>query len=326
MTNEPASTERAYHDQRRYARVSRPRVGEWLLLLLGLSLATLALEGAARVARSAEPEKGGYSPVRGHRSREPMNATGYRDVEHVRQKAAGVHRAIFVGDSFTYGVGVLFDDTYPKRTERALSTERSEEWESIVLAVPGIGAEEEAAIVENEALGYAPDVVILGFVLNDAEDANAAERRRAADWTNAEAEKRNPPLWRRSVLLSLVADRHHATRENRQRIENHLALHREGAPGFLGARKALDRIAMACRGRGVPSWSCCSRFLQTLWMITTLSPPSTKRWERPWATPRAQPSWTSFPTIAGWTGASSWSKGRAMSTPTNSPTGSRRRR
>ena len=222
------------------------------MLLLGLSLATLALEGAARVARSAEPEKGGYSPVRGHRSREPMNATGYRDVEHVRQKAAGVHRAIFVGDSFTYGVGVLFDDTYPKRTERALSTERSEEWESIVLAVPGIGAEEEAAIVENEALGYAPDVVILGFVLNDAEDANSAERRRAADWTNAEAEKRNPPLWRRSVLLSLVADRLHATRENRQRIENHLALYREGAPGFLGARKALDRIAMACRGRGVP--------------------------------------------------------------------------
>ena len=248
MIDQPDSTERAYHARRPF----RPGLGVAVLLLLGCGLAAFALEAGARVARVALPEKGGYSPVRGHRSREPMNTAGYRDVEHNRQKAPGVHRAVFVGDSFTYGVGVLFDDTYPKRTERALSSERSEKWESVVLAVPGIDAEEEATIVENEALAYEPDVLIVGFVLNDAEDPNSAERRRAADWTKADADKRNPPFWRHSAFLSFVADRLHATRENRKRIENYLALYQEKAPGFLGARRALNRMAKACRDHGVP--------------------------------------------------------------------------
>ena len=108
--------------------------GEVLLLLFGLGLAAATIEGVARVAERVQPEKGGYSPVRGHRSREPLNTAGYRDVEHQKEKPPGVHRLVFVGDSFTYGAGVLFDDTYPKRTERALSMARFEKWESVVLA------------------------------------------------------------------------------------------------------------------------------------------------------------------------------------------------
>jgi hypothetical protein len=181
-----------------------------------------------------------------------MNEAGYRDIEHGKEKPPGIHRAVFVGDSFTYGAGVLLDDTYPKRTERALSFDRSERWESIVMAVPGLDTAEETKIVEDEVFAYAPDVVVLGYVLNDAEDPDAAERRRAADWSEREEGKKHAPLWRRSALLSLVSDRLHATQQNRERIENHMALYREGAVGFRAVSKSLERMVTLCREKGVP--------------------------------------------------------------------------
>jgi len=230
----------------------RQRGPEMGLLIFGMLLGLLVLEAGARFERHSQSAKGGYSPVRGHRSREPMNAAGYRDVEHPREKPPGVRRAVFVGDSFTYGVGILLDDTYAKRVERGLAAARSEPWESVVLAVPGIDTEQEEVILENEGLAYSPDLVVLGYVLNDAEDPGAAEQRRAAEWTEAEAEKHNPPFWRRSALFSLIADRLHATAENRNRIRNHLDLYREGQPGFVAVKKSIDAMAARCRERGVP--------------------------------------------------------------------------
>ena len=252
MTKEtPFTPERIYDDGRK--RFSGGgRLGKALLVLMGLVFGFIILEAAASVAERAQAHKAGYSPVRGHRSREPLNAAGYRDLDHAKKKPPGVHRLVVVGDSFTYGAGVLLDDTYGKRLERALSTSRSEPWESIILATPGIGTEEEEQIVQNEALAYSPDVLVLGYVLNDAEGHDDAERRRALDWSQAEEEKRRPPLWRRSALFRLVADRLHATRENRLRVENHLALYRDGAPGFTAARQAIGRVAARCRDERVP--------------------------------------------------------------------------
>lgn len=221
------------------------------LLMIGVCLGTLILEATATLIQRTRPPKDGYSPVRGRWSREPRNTLGYRDTEHQRARPGGVRRIVFIGDSFTHGVGIQFDDTYGKRVERALALRHGGVWESIVLAVPGIGAEQEAAIVETEALGFEPDILVLGYVLNDAEEADAAERRRAVAWVQAEEAKRSPPPWRRSALLSLIADRLEAARQNRLRIENHLALYREDAPGFKKARDAIGRIAQRCRERGV---------------------------------------------------------------------------
>lgn len=244
--------EQEYRARKRDGVRQRVRFGEGALLVFGVFLAVATLEGGARLAQRSQPSKGGYSPVRGHRSREPMNTAGYRDVEHTKEKPPGVRRAVFIGDSFTYGVGVLLDDTYPKRTERGLAASRSETWESVVLAVPGIDTEQEQVILENEGFGYSPDLVVLGYVLNDAEDPGAAEERRAREWAVAGSEKQSHPFWRRSALLSLVADRLHATRENRKRIENHLNLYREGQPGFVAVKKSIDAMAARCREKGVP--------------------------------------------------------------------------
>ena len=41
--------------------------------------------------------------------------------------------------------------------------------------------------LESEGFGYGPDVVVLGYVLNDSEDEDAAEARRAVDWAGGAA-------------------------------------------------------------------------------------------------------------------------------------------
>ena len=231
---------------------ARFRRGEFFLLLSGLIVGFAILETASRAVLRATPAKGGYAPVRGHRSREPMNAAGYRDIEHVARKEAAVRRVVFLGDSFTYGVGVLFDDTYPKRVERALSSERGEAWESIVLATPGFDTEQEAGIAAHEAFAFSPDLLVLGYVLNDAEDQDSAEQRRAEAWTRREEERRHPSLWRRSAFLSLVGDRIHATIENRARIENQRALYREDQRGLIAVRRSVREIADLAKQHGIP--------------------------------------------------------------------------
>ena len=52
--------------------------------------------------------------------------------------------------------------------------------------------------------------------------------------------------------MRLIADRLTATRENRARIENHLALYREGAPGFQGVKRSIERLARTCREKRIP--------------------------------------------------------------------------
>jgi lysophospholipase L1-like esterase len=233
---------------------TRARWGEVALLTLGL-LAALALgEGLVRL-RGASPEAGGYAPVRTDRQdRGPLNRRGYRDLERTLAKPRGVHRVLCLGDSFTWGVGVLFDDAWPQRLERTLSRRRGERWEAVNLAEPGLNAVQEVQKLDGEGFAYEPDVVVIGYVLNDAEDENAAEARRAEDWV--EERQRGPSAlesWLdHSALFRLVRTRLRATRENRERIRNYLSMYADDSPGWIAAQQALRTAGGLCRARGVP--------------------------------------------------------------------------
>jgi hypothetical protein len=89
-------------------------------------------------------------------------------------------------------------------------------------------------------------------VLNDSEDENAAEARRALDWLE---ERRHPPapsLLDRSALFRLVRGRVWATVENRRRIEDFRSMYAEDYAGWAAARRALVAMGGMCRERGVP--------------------------------------------------------------------------
>ena len=232
---------------------SGSRRAEIALLLGAVVVALLVAEGATRLLGG--DGSSGYAPLRtGRRDRQPINALGYRDLERVQPKPAGVRRLVCLGDSFTWGVGVLFDDAWPQRVERTLSRTRGERWEAVNLAEPGMNAVEQVSRLDSEGFGYGPDVVVLGWVLNDSEDDDAAEARRARDWAEQEGREPGPfeALWSRSALVRLVRARVHATLENRRRISGYRSMYADDYAGWKKAHQALVTMGGLCRARGVP--------------------------------------------------------------------------
>ena len=230
---------------------ARPRRAE-LLLLLGSALVFLLLaEGAVRLLGAGQPPPTGYAPINtNRRAMRPQNSRGYRDRERATLKPAGIHRVVSLGDSFAWGASVEFEDAYPQRLERGLTRRRGEPWEVLSLALPGMNTVDQAAQLADEGLGYAPDVVLLGFVLNDSEDAQAAETRRAEDWLRER--QAQPGLFDRSALYRLVRGRVGATLENRRRIAGYRSMYAADAPGWIASRDALGRMGAACKASGVP--------------------------------------------------------------------------
>ena len=228
------------------------RGGEIVLLAVSLLVALLVAEGAVRLlVRGGEAT--GYAPVRtDRRDRRPVNSKGYRDLERAVPKPEGLRRAVCLGDSFTWGVNVLFDDAWPQRVERALARERGERWEVVNLAEPGLNSVQEASRLASEGFAYGPDVVVLGYVLNDSEDDTAAEARRAADWVEERREAASPSLLDRSALVRLVRTRVRATIENRRRVEGFRSMYADDYPGWVAGRRAIKAIGGMCRERGVP--------------------------------------------------------------------------
>ncbi len=230
------------------------RRAELALLAFAVVLSLAVAEAAVRLLAPAR-EGGGYAPVRTDtRERRPLNTRGYRDLERSLTKPEGVKRAVCLGDSFTWGVGVLFDDTWPQRLERLLARERGERWEAVNLGEPGLNTVQEASKLAAEGLAYQPDVVVLAYVLNDSEDENAAEARRAAEWVEErEQSQRAPPsLLDRSALVRLVKGRLRATIENRRRVAGFRSMYAEDYPGWKAGRAALLATGGLCREAGVP--------------------------------------------------------------------------
>lgn len=227
------------------------RRAELLLLLGSVAFFLIVAEAAVRLLKADKPPPTGYAPVNTNRRfRRPTNSRGYRDLERTIAKPPGVRRVVSLGDSFAWGASVEFEDAYPQRLERGLRRRRREPWQVVNLPLPGMNTVDEAAQLESEGLAYGPDVVLVGFVLNDSEDANAAEARRAAEW--AEPKERPRGVLDHSALFRLVSTRVWATVENRRRISGYKSMYADDAPGWIAARAALRRMGGLCRQRGVP--------------------------------------------------------------------------
>jgi hypothetical protein len=230
------------------------RRAEVVLLLCSVGLFLLVAEAAVRLLGAEKPPPTGYAPVNtNRRAMRPRNANGYRDLERAVQRPPGARRAISLGDSFAWGASVEFDDAYPQRLERGLTRRRGEPWEVVNLALPGMNSVDHAAQLAQEGMAYGPDVVLLGFVLNDSEDAVAAETRRKSDWEDAPvAGGPRPGALDRSALFHLVHTRLWATAENRRRVSGYRSMYADDAPGWIAARQALKSMGALCRTRGVP--------------------------------------------------------------------------
>ena len=93
-----------------------------------------------------------------------INAVGFRENDYPVERRPGVKRIVVLGDSYTFGVGVDFEETFHKRLERSLKNT-----EVLNFGVPGYNTTNELATLREVAARYKPDLVIVGYVLNDAE-------------------------------------------------------------------------------------------------------------------------------------------------------------
>ena len=97
-----------------------------------------------------------------------INSRGLRDYEYKVKKDTGVFRIIGLGDSIAFGSGVKLDEIYLKRLEERLNKFDSvNKFEVLNFGVGGYNTEQELAILRERALKYQPDLVILGYSLND---------------------------------------------------------------------------------------------------------------------------------------------------------------
>jgi lysophospholipase L1-like esterase len=94
-----------------------------------------------------------------------INAYGLRDRE-VEPPAPGTFRILMLGDSVTFGHGVAIDDAFVRKLEARLQG-RDRRIEVLNAGIPGWSTLQQRIFYEKHSAGMAPDLVLVGFVLND---------------------------------------------------------------------------------------------------------------------------------------------------------------
>ncbi len=97
-----------------------------------------------------------------------INADGFRGTLRTREKPPGTVRLLGLGDSVMFGWGVDNGLDYLSVLERRLrEREPGTNWEVVNTAAPGYNTVMEVETLKRRGLGYAPDIVILGYCVND---------------------------------------------------------------------------------------------------------------------------------------------------------------
>jgi lysophospholipase L1-like esterase len=178
-----------------------------------------------------------------------INSDGFRgdefDVESHRK------RILFIGDSYTFGWGVDQEETLTRAVERALARPpfrlEADAWN---LGVPGYNTEQEFHLLNQVLDLYSPDMVVLGFVMNDAQPQyNVHERpsvryRYVRSWLLAFLkEQMNLYLYEGEPVLHTGIN---------TSDKDFLAAVRENQPKWAAARQAFMDMAALSRGRDIP--------------------------------------------------------------------------
>lgn len=94
-----------------------------------------------------------------------INGDGYRGYQGQPGKFDGL-RIITIGDSITFGNKLPNSDTYASQLSQQLKQE-SQNYEVLNFGVGGYDVLQNVSLLEHKGLKYAPNLVVLGFCLND---------------------------------------------------------------------------------------------------------------------------------------------------------------
>ena len=140
----------------------------FFVALGGLLAALLLIEVTLRLipssaAKSISDDRPAYYYL-------PTNAESFRDRRYSFEKPAGTFRVAVIGDSFSFGPDLQFDDTFAKRIERMFRlNSESSKVEVLNFGTPGAGTAAEVELT-NKALAFHPDLILLQITLNDPQE------------------------------------------------------------------------------------------------------------------------------------------------------------
>jgi lysophospholipase L1-like esterase len=240
--------------------LNRSRVRKFVLLalpatLLALVLGAVAIEIWVRLAWDDSRGRPGFfvsDAVLGQRLAPNydgwfagvparINSLGFRDSrEYSIEKKPGSFRILVLGDSVTFGHGALYETTYPYLLEQQLRAWRPDvNWEVWNLGVPGYNTAQELAYLKLVEDRYRPDLVVVGFFLNDftgyEPDLSPGIFRRASAAVLRAMQKHlySTEFYKRALLT--LRYRLLSTGADRQRLE-----HLESEDALLSAANAAD--------------------------------------------------------------------------------------
>lgn len=166
-------------------------VAKFFLRIIGLLLSFLVAFAVAEVAvRYISPQEVGptrfachpelgYIPVPGQQGerrspgvfafRYSNNSLGWRGRREYRETKPTDYRVLFLGDSFTYGLGVNDDQTFAAQVEKDLRADRLSV-EVMNAGAPGKGTDYALKCFQTVGRKFHPDLTVLGFFSNDFQD------------------------------------------------------------------------------------------------------------------------------------------------------------
>ena len=124
-----------------------------------------------RLIPNCEKEFNGNVAMLNRTTHIKINSDGFRDREFSVEKPNSTFRIIFLGDSFTFGIGIESNETFPKLLENKLNeVKNGKSYEVMNFGVPGYNTLDEIQFFKDVGLKYNPNMVVVGFIDNDIDD------------------------------------------------------------------------------------------------------------------------------------------------------------
>jgi len=145
-----------------------------------------------------------------------LNSQGFRDEEFSAAKRPSAFRIICLGDSWTFGTNVGQEETYPQQLQKLLKQEFPEaDFEVLNLGVLGYSSYQGLELIKHHGMNLAPDLLVIGYAMNDASIAGyrdkdlAASPRTAKPWDKqlGEIAERSETYKLMRYLVKLLTDR-----------------------------------------------------------------------------------------------------------------------
>jgi lysophospholipase L1-like esterase len=170
------------------------------------------------------------------------NSMGFRYREITFAKPEGTKRILLLGDSFTLGWGVPFEETYSSLLEKYLN-QKEKRTEVVNLGVGNYNSIMELELFKLKGLELNPDLVILMYYINDAEP------------TPIVTTSFKYSLVKHSYLVAFLFDRYIKLKPLLNKSygwnEYYSNLYKEGLPGLSANREAIKELIRVCKGRDV---------------------------------------------------------------------------